>query len=165
MTDYNNLKVFQQSQVNGLTKYLSAQLFNNFTDRNDDSIIDKAKAFGLEIDYCDFHSRGEKFIFTKPRKITAEQTKFGKTWLKDYFFKRDGKPRSGQRTEYISDAVLKIAKSVSRFEFIGVFGCANGFGSITHFIPIYRTYDRKGNYFDYAPIHWGQPLVSEASNE
>lgn len=166
MTDYKNLKTFQKSQVNGLTKHLSSLRFNQPYSperRNNDVIIDRAKEIGLEVDYNDSNQMGEKFTFTSPRKITGEQTKFGKAWLKNYFFKLDGKTRSGKRTEHVSEATLKIAKSVSRFEFIGVLGIANQSWEIHSFLPIYRAYDRKGNYFDYSPVHWGEPVIMEGN--
>jgi len=28
-------------------------------------------------------------------------------------------------------------------------------------LPVYRTYNRRGQYFDYAPVHWGQPVIME----
>jgi hypothetical protein len=161
MTDYKNLKVFEKSQVNGLTKHLSALRFKTaWDDRTNDVMIKRANELGLELDYYR-DSEAEKFVFKVPRKITAEQTKFGKAWLKEYFFKKDGTPRSGKRTEYVGDRVLRIAKNASRFEFVGVYGLTNSFGSIVQFVPIYRTYNRKGEYFDYAPIHWGSPIIEE----
>lgn len=163
MTDYRNLKKFEKSQVNGLTKHLSGLRFGGCEERGkgNNRMIDRAKELGLEIDYNNSHLPGEKFTFETARKITAEQTAFGKTWLKEYFFKKDGTPRSGKRTEYVGTRVLDIAKSVSRFEFIGVLGIANQGWEIHSFIPVYRAYDKKGNYFDYAPIHWGEPVIME----
>lgn len=162
MTDYKNLKVFKKSQVNGLTKHLSGIRYSvpyetrgNLTDL----IIKRCTELGMEIDYC--YADGERFTFTKPRKITKEQSDFGKQWLKDFFFKKNGQPRSGQRTQYVSDRVLRIAKSATRFEFIGVIGLFNSMGEMCQFVPLYRTFNRKGEYFDYAPIHWGQPIIEE----
>lgn len=159
MTDYKNLKQFKKSEVNGLTKYLAN--FQDYSARDNSKFISRAEELGLELDYNDSNLVAEKFIFKQARKITKEQTERGKAWLKNHFYKLNGKPRSGQATEHVSDEVLSIAKSVSRFEFIGVLGVMNSFGTITQVLPIYRTYNRKGQYFDYAPIHWGQPVIME----
>ncbi len=161
---YEKMKVFPKSAINGLTKKLSSLRFGPYepgADKRNGKMIDCAKSLGLEIDYNDSNMPGEKFIFVNPRKITAEQTKFGKQWLKAYFFKKNGEPRGGKRTEYVENRTLEIAKNVSRFEFIGVLGVANNYWEIHSFLPIYRAYNRKGEYFDYSPVHWGQPVIME----
>lgn len=160
--DYANLKTFQKSQIGGLTKHLAGLRFGAGTYETHelwDRIFSRAKELGLEIGYSQAH--GERLDFTVPRKITAEQTKFGKTWLKEYFFKKNGEPRSGKRTEYVGTRTLNIAKSVTRFELVGVQVLASQGWYPTQVIPIYRAFNRKGEYFDYAPIHWGEPLVME----
>ena len=162
MYDYANLKTFQKSQVNGLTKHLANLRFDAGTYETSklwDQIFNRAKELGLEIGYSEAH--GERLDFLKPRKITAEQTAFGKAWLKNYFFKMNGQPRSGKRTEYVSDKTLQIAKSVSRFEFVGVQVLASSAWYPCQVVPIYRAFNRKGEYFDYAPIHWGEPIIME----
>lgn len=172
MTDYKSLKVFRKSQINGLTKHLGGLRFLDIQDYSNafekgikvdvnERMISRAKELGLDIDYNDSNLPGEKFTFTNPRKITKEQTQYGKAWLKNHFFKANGDKRSGKNTEFVSDEVLRIAKNVSRFEFVGVLGVANSYWVINQFLPIYRTYDAKGNYFDYSPVHWGQPVIME----
>lgn len=159
---YEKMKTFPRGAIMGITKHLSGLRFSS--DYGDDLTtkqINRAKELGLELDYNDSNTSGEKFTFIKPRKITSDQTKFGKAWLKQFFFKLDGSPRKGKNTEYISDETLRIAKSVSRFEFIGVLALRNGMSELYQFLPIYRTYDKKGNYFDYSPVHWGQPIIME----
>ncbi len=161
--DYANFKTFTKSQIGGLTKSLASLRFGAGLDTGKawDKILERAKSVGLEIDYNDANVSGEKLTFKVARKITAEQTKFGKAWLRNYFFKLDGTPRSGKRMDYISDDVLKIAKSVARFEFVGVLVVASQGFYPCQVLPIYRTYNRKGEYFDYAPIYWGQPIIME----
>lgn len=158
MTNYTELKIYRKSQVNGLTKHLSGLRWGK--DESRDLTIQRAEEIGLQVDYNDSHITGEKFTFKTPRKITAEQTRFGKAWLKNHFFKLDGSPRKGQATQYVNQWTLDIAKSVSRFEFIGVLGIYSpDYRDFNQFIPIYRAYNRKGEYFDYAPVHWGQPVI------
>jgi hypothetical protein len=166
MHDYKNLKVFKKSQVNGLTKHLAGLRFSGFRagGSNQDMwslIFKRGEELGLEVGYSDAH--GERLDFKTPRKITAEQSQFGKSWLKEYLFKKDGTPRSGNRTEYVSERVLKIAKSVSRFEFVGVQILASSGWYPCQVVPIYRAFNRKGEYFDYAPIHWGTPIFMESN--
>ncbi len=162
MTDYANLKTYKKSQVNGLTKYLSSLRFASMNNSQAmwDIIFKRGKEFGLEVGYSEAY--GERLDFSKSRKITGEQTALGKQWLKEYFFKKDGSPRSGKRTEYVSETVLGIAKSVVRFEFVGVQVLASSRWYPCSVVPIYRAFNRKGEYFDYAPIHWGQPIIMEA---
>jgi hypothetical protein len=162
MTDYKNLKQFQKSQINGLTKHLSNLRFG--TGSNQDAwsaIFRRGEEIGLEIGYSEAH--GERLDFKTSRKITKEQSDFGKAWLKQYFFKKDGKPRSGKATEYVGDRVLNIAKSVSRFEFVGVQVLASQGWYPVQVVPIYRAFNRKGEYFDYSPVHWGQPIIMEGN--
>lgn len=167
MYQYAAIKRFEKSQINGLTKHLASLRWggsNNFDrlDRTEmwERIFNRGKELGLEIGYSEAY--GERLDFTVPRKITREQTTFGKAWLKNYFFKTNGEPRKGKRTEYVSERVLGIAKSVSRFEFVGVqISASQGFypqGAT----PIYRAFNRKGEYFDYSPVHWGEPLIMES---
>lgn len=162
--DYANLKTFEKSQVNGLTKKLSSFRFGSLSEETSkQAALDNFRdEVGLSC-VGSVYMNGNHYVyhFDKPRKITIQQTLMGKLWLKNFFFKLDGSPRSGQRTEGISARVLSIAKRCKRFEFIGVIGCTNGYGSEVSFIPIYRTYDSRGEYFDYAPVHWGQPVVME----
>lgn len=160
--DYANIKVFQKSQINGLIKNLSNLRFGmGSTQEMWNAIFQRGKEVGLEIGYSEAH--GERLNFIKSRKISAEQTKFGKAWLRDYFFKKDGTPRNGKRTKYIGNRVLDIAKNVSRFEFVGVQVLASSGWYPCQCVPIYRAYNRKGQYFDYAPIHWGEPLIMEGA--
>lgn len=164
MTDYRNLKIFQKSQIGGLTKHLAGLRFGSGLgdSRNTwNKIFDRTKELGLEVGYS--HAHGERLNFVSPRKITKEQTQFGKTWLKEYFFKKDGTPRSGKRTEYVGTRVLEIAKSVSRFEFVGVQVLASQSWYPCQVVPIYRAFNRKGQYFDYAPIYGGEPIIMEGN--
>lgn len=159
--DYANLKQFTKGQIGGLTKRLNGHRFNSGSNQDTWTAIFKdAETIGLEVGYCEAH--GERLDFKTPRKITKEQTEFGKTWLKNYFFKKDGKPRSGKRTEYVDSDVLNIAKRVVRFEFVGVNVLASQGWYPCQVVPIYRAYDPKGNYFDYSPIHWGEPIFEKA---
>lgn len=159
--DYLNLQRFTKSQINGLTKALISQRFGTYeSSKAWDAIFAKAEQLGLEIGYCGNYY-GERLDFKTPRKITREQTDFGRKWLKDYFFKKNGTPRSGKRTEYIGQGVLDIAKSVSRFEFVGVAILASQGWYPNQAVPIYRAYSRDGSYFDYSPIHWGTPIVDD----
>lgn len=161
---YDKMKVFPKSAIGGLTKKLNSFRFGRNNTVGDDGNSDLRffyRNVGLRFVDQEYNCNGEIFHFDTARKITAEQTKFGKQWLKDYYFKSNGQPRSGKRTENVGSRVLGIAKSVSRFEFVGVLGLKNSFGDLIQFVPIYRTYNRKGEYFDYAPIHWGQPVIME----
>lgn len=161
---YDKMKTFPKSAIGGLTKKLSSFRFtsNNTTNDNQyDKTLIFAREVGLAWSHNHYEVNGDVFLFTSARKITTEQTAFGKDWLKNHFFKKNGQARSGKNTENVGTRVLEISKSVSRFEFVGVVGLMNSYGDYVQFIPLYRTYNRKGEYFDYAPIHWGQPVIIE----
>ncbi len=161
MYDYKNLKTFTKGQINGLTKHLSNLRFNQGFDNNKmwTAIFKRAEELGLEIGYSEAH--GERLNFVKPRKITREQTQFGKKWLKEFYFKKNGEMRIGKRTDWVSNGVLAIAKQVTRFEFVGVQVLASSAWYPSGVVPIYRAYNSKGDYFDYAPRHWENPIVME----
>lgn len=164
--NYKDIKVFHRGMIMGLTKSLSQLRFGNYDaprGEGNAKMIERAKTFGLEIDYNDSNLPGEKFLFKTFRKITNEQTKFGKAWLKNHFFKLNGEKRTGKNTEYVNDDVLRIAKAVVKFEFVGVLGVANQSWEIHSFLPIYRAYNKKGEYFDYSPVHWGQPVIMDGA--
>ncbi len=158
MTDYKNLKRFEKSQINGLTKYLGSFRYGN-DDRYNETIHKKAEELGLILNHDDYEAGAEVFYFKSPKKITAQQTKLGKEWLKNHFWTSKGKLRN---TKNIcrSVRVRAISLKVSRFEFIGVMGCKNSMGQIVQFLPIYRTY-KGAAYFDYSPVHWGMPVIRE----
>jgi hypothetical protein len=162
--DYANIHRFTKSQIGGLTKKLASLRFDgdfySSTYRRDleSRVETKAKEFGLEYLWHEAECDGYIYLFKTPRKITREQTKFGKAWLKSKLFKLSGGRRNTRLCNDLQDLYFEIAKSVSRFEFIGVVGLLNSLGEPVKFIPIYRTFNRNGKYFDYAPVHWGEPI-------
>jgi hypothetical protein len=160
---YQNLTTYPKGAILGLTKKLSATFYGQGNQLEKmEPVLDLA---GLDYDSEHYDSNGTVFLFTEPKKIEKSQTELGKNWLRDYFFKKDGQPRSGKRTENLDPLVLGIAKKVSKFRFIGVLALKNTFGEYVQFLPIYRTYNRSGQYFDYAPIHWGQPVIVSLGGE
>lgn len=153
---------FEKSEIGAITKLLQSIRFEK-TERKNAINAFRNLAFHV-VDHMYIHSdfQADVLHFGKPAKISKEQTELGKQWLRNHFFKLDGSPRKGKATEDVSDRVLAIAKSVSKFEFVGVLEGRNAYGDVCQVLPIYRTYDRKGNYFDYSPIHWGQPVIMES---
>lgn len=157
---------FLKNEINALNKLFTGARFTKNAER-----VKTVKALiDLTMEYAgDTHIDGltncnsEVMHFKKPMKISAEQTKFGKTWLKSYFFKLDGTPRSGKKTADVSERVLDIAKTVSRFEYIGIVMVTNLYNQVGPMtcLPVYRTYNKRGHYFDYSPIMWSAPLVME----
>lgn len=156
--EYHKMKTFPKAAINGLTKLFSSARFSD-SYCNRDRVIQTKDAMGLkQVDYL-YESRAQVLHFAKARKITKEQTQFGKAWLKSWFYKLDGSIRNGKRTENVPQVVLQNANKISRFEFIGVLGLENSMGEVVQYIPIYRAFRRDGWYFDYAPIFWGSPVI------
>lgn len=152
---------FEKSEINALTKFLGSYRFASPERKNEilDLQADLLECVGHE--YISSSFQCDVMHFKKPCKITKEQTKLGKAWLKHHFFKLSGEKRGSKNAEHVSDRVLAISKSVSRFEFVGVLMVRNQWADLLQALPIYRTYNRKGEYFDYSPIHWGQPIIME----
>lgn len=162
-TDYKSLKTYTKSQVNGLTKKLNSFKWAPGKDFARHQFSQTLGLVHVTNDWTDLYGGVTLNIhhFMTPKKITREQSQFGKQWLKDWFFKKDGSTRSGKRTENVSKDVLAIASKVSRFEFIGVIGvCSFNYGPFA-FLPLYRAYTTKGEYFDYAPVMWNNPFIIE----
>lgn len=162
MTNYSALKTFKRSQINGLTKLLGSTRFAD--NKRKEKVIAMKNLIGLDHignEYCEAYSAHSNVLhFAKAKKITKEQSDFGKTWLKSHCFKLTGSPRLHAK-DY-NDRVLSIAKNVSRFEFIGVLAILSNYSvEPVQYLPIYRTYNKKGEYFDYTPIHWGKPVIME----
>lgn len=160
----NRIKLgrFEKSEINAFTKLFSSY---KFSDEGRKKEIDSLKQLSMNCVDSGLHIfsniYGDVMHFKKGMKISKEQTQLGKAWLKEFFFKKNGESRSGNNTRYVSDRVLSISKSVSKFEFIGIIICKNPYGDTNNVLPIYRTYNRKGEYFDYSPIHWSQPIIME----
>lgn len=89
-------------------------------------------------------------------KITEDQSNKGIEWLKKTQLKKNGELRNSQSV-FINEGDKKILENFSHFKFIGLeFSDFNYYSnSYRNIAPIYRTFDKSGNYFDYAPIAFG----------
>lgn len=152
---------FTKSDILGLTKLFSSYRFATPERKNSIEALQGLAMDCVGYEYIHSNFQCDVLHFKRGMKITKEQTALGKAWLKNHFFKANGKPRSGNNTEGVGERVLNIAKQVSRFEFVGILVVKNQFGDINSCLPIYRTFNSKGEYFDYSPIHWGQPIIME----
>jgi hypothetical protein len=157
---------FEKSEIGALTKLIASYRFADTQRKND---IEALQTETMErvaiVDRYMYNHRVECEVmhFAKPSKITVQQTTLGKNWLNKHCFKLNGETRKDIE-DHFSDRALSIARNVSRFEFIGVVMVFDdsGYGkNLQQVLPIYRTYNRKGEYFDYSPIHWAQPIVME----
>jgi hypothetical protein len=152
---------FEKSEINALTKLIQSSRFAEQIRKNEILAFLDLVSDEVGFEYLHGGFQGAVRHFKKPMKITKQQTELGKQWLRNYFFKLNGKKRTGKATEFVGDRVLQISKKVKRFEFVGILIGRNQWRDISGVLPIYRTYDSSGNYFDYAPIHWGQPIIME----
>lgn len=152
---------FTKSEIGALTKLIQSKRFLSGKNPKKYEAIDNLIDANFEYIKELYDINADLYHFFKPAKITTEQTELGRNWLRNYFFKLDGSKRRGKATENISDNVLNISKSVTRFEFIGLVFCRNTFQDICSVLPVYRTYNKQGEYFDYAPIHWSGPIIME----
>lgn len=162
---------FQKSEIAALTKMVVSARFESENAERRDAILNMVSEHMPIFETVYIPPRGpyaqdghhaEVRHFDKPAKITAEQTKMGREYLKRRYIKTNGAARKCAERE-LTPAQIEIVRNVSRFEFVGILTVLAQYdqGSIVQALPIYRTYNRKGEYFDYAPIHWGEPVISE----
>lgn len=140
MTKFNRFEKWTKGEINGLRKAVGP--CSKLPRACIEELQDKA--------YC--HS--SEF------KITKEQSLFGIEYLKKTVFTKKGIPRNAKRNFLRSEPnAIKIIKNFAKFRFIGLQSVPNNYywgnraGEYT--LPIYRTYDRDGNYFDYTAGMWG----------
>lgn len=156
---------YTKSDVGALTKLVASRRFSDGW--RSQQIFEFVENNFKCVDNIYLHSnfQGEVMHFNKIQNLTKEQTALGKAWLKNYFYNSKGVLRSSKDVKAIqlehSNKVTDIAKNVSRFKFVGIMVVSNSHGYANQCLPIYRAFNKKGEYFDYAPIHWGQPVIME----
>lgn len=157
---YESMKVFPKGAINGLTKKLNSMRFGrsapNAREIYDAMELTQRGSVERDMDYSSYIMH-----FAHTRRIERAQTTFGKAWLKQWFYKLNGSKRTGKRVEGVSDRVLRLANKITRFEFIGVLEHTNWYGEPQQYTPIYRAYTSTGEYFDYSPIMWSNPIIME----
>lgn len=160
-------KRFEKSEINALTKLIQSSRFGDDERKLDVHAMLDSKVLRYATT-VDLYRHGDHFeanvhLFPQPCKISKDQTLQGKTYLKNRYQKKNGEPRLCVDRE-LSQRAYRIAVRASRFEFVGIMVVYSdrGFGrSICNVLPIYRTFNGGGEYFDYAPIHWDAPVIME----
>ena len=114
--DYSKLTKYTKSQVNGLTKKLSGFRYMKvpseslaISDRHR-QITKETFMSDLGLNYYNEHydSNSNVYHFSDYKKITKEQTTFGKAWLKNWFFTTKGSVRRGKRHVMVFKALRPI---------------------------------------------------------
>lgn len=137
-------KVLSKSDIGALTKLFNSSRWGGDTQRNAD-IRELKAAFDSRIDNKDFFD------------LTQEQTDFGIEWLHNFLFTGSGKLRQGKCVGDFDNHEALVIRNFSGFQLVGLKEHYNGIGTVVMYSPIYRTYDKLGNWFDYAPVMWGVP--------
>lgn len=89
------------------------------------------------------------------RPITREHSDKGIAWLRKLCFKLNGDPR---KNPPLGTRELDIVRRFKRFTWVGVYNTQEHFenwNGCKSYVPVWRTYDKAGNYFDYAVIGGG----------
>lgn len=83
-------------------------------------------------------------------KLTQEHTEKGINYLRSKLLKSNGQPRNTKQVrDFTCDRIINIINNFSHFEFI-CFECVwVGYGNNHQYNPVWRTYDKDGNSFDY----------------
>lgn len=145
-------KVWQRADINALTKMLNRNgrtgaLMEVWDLTSDLRHVSELPRYNAAV-----------MLFDNSYSITKEQTEFGIEWLNNFSFKSNGEARNTKNN--FDSAQLLIIKNFKKFEFVGVLGFRNGFNQMIQHAPIYRVVSKSGDYFDYTPIHMGNPIVS-----
>jgi len=137
-------KKLTKQQIYSFKKLLNNQRFEKDPEVN--KLTDHVKE-KLELGVC------------KEYLITKEQTKQGIDWLKNFCFKKNGTLRKNVNN-YFSDFEIDVIRNFSKFRFVGfhVDRSREHFGILTY-IPVWRTYSKDGDYFDYYCEDRGTPVV------
>jgi len=100
----------------------------------------------------------ELFESIPERKITKEQSDFGIEWLTNQVFKKNGEPRKNCKLDSEQQAIVKNFKC---FIWSNIFNSQSHYGNYGYnspyksYVPVYRVYDKKGNYFEYTVLGGG----------
>jgi len=91
-----------------------------------------------------------------PFELTWVQQEKGLEWLKNRIFTKSGNIRNTQETNEISnrtnalEQIAEMIKNFDRFEFADLVPQNRFTGGFNpFFLPVYRLYDKRGNFFDY----------------
>lgn len=164
---------FEKSEINELKKLISGSRFGTEERKIDINTLLGSKTLSykgtMDLYRHGRHYEAEVHLFPRPCKITAEQTKLGKEWLLNRYFKKNGGLRKCAE-EDLNNRQVEVIKSLTRFEFVGmlvVYTDNGGTKIMVDSLPIYKTFGRVGGNFAYSPIHWEAPVIFyvEASNE
>lgn len=88
------------------------------------------------------------------RPITAEQSKFGLEWLRKTCFKLNGETRLRCP---LGNREVAILRNFKCFKWVGIYNTQEHYGNYgcKSYVPVWRTYDKRGHYFDYVVIAGG----------
>jgi len=159
-----NGKMMTKNEIGAVIKGLNAERFSKHgashplamekeLSRHIESISEQGNTHYLS----ESDSYATEILFNKPLKITEEQTTLGIAYLKSFCFGKRG-PR---KQTVFNENDLKVIEGFKQFLFVGVLQIENSYG-YKQYLPIYRTKGKKA-FFDYAPIHWGKPIVTKSA--
>lgn len=98
-------------------------------------------------------------------RITKEQSDFGKAFLYSKLFNSKGQFRRSQVASQFREWRGDIVKRLTKFTFDGFHVEWNSYTrEINSLAPVYSAYDRKGQRFSYAWVHWGPVFIDNDLN-
>jgi hypothetical protein len=143
-------RVWQKSEINAVIKALQRI---NFSDSLNSNEFQFKHADLLAA--CHYQEGNESGPFE--HSITKEQSDYGLEYLKRRYFKLNGTARRQCPFNLRQQAIIMHA--FKEFKFVGFYEHRNDSGMYVGYTPVYRVHANNGEYFDYSPIHWGNPLV------
>jgi hypothetical protein len=139
-------KRWAKQEINGLRKAIGYSRWSEGEDRDNRLRL--------------LEKMSEALTENKSWPITAEQTEQGIEYLRRLLLKTNGERTRNKVAQKFTDEQVDIVRKFKRFTFVGLHEVYSDYdGRLQDTLPIYRVHSRDGKHFDYAPIHWGEPLV------
>lgn len=98
----------------------------------------------------------EKASSNKTIQLSKEQQSKGLNWLRQKTFKLNGRIR---KNSPLGSYEIEVLNNFKKFTCVGLYNISEN--SYTQYVPIYRCYNKKGNYFDYICLMWGEIKVTQ----
>lgn len=96
----------------------------------------------------------EKASSNKSIQLSKEQQLKGLNWLRQKTFKLNGGIR---KNSPLGTYEIVVLNSFKKFTCVGLYN--NSENNYVNYVPVYRCYGKKGNYFDYICMMWGEITI------
>ena len=145
MRDYAKLIKGTKWSKSDITSFAKALNSMKYDESRNPERMDRISSLWYE-----FQNRGRVHY-----NLTAEQTEQGISYLRSRYFKKNGEPRKSCPFNEAEQAVIKTFK---KFTFSSIYVERNDYG-MEWYHPVYTVFGKNGDKFEYAPLHWSNPII------